>query len=278
MPLDARRFVRKMRGGAQSHLVEADDGHYYVVKFLNNPQHRRILVNELVASVFLKHLQLTTPGSAIVRVGEDFLRANPGACFQVGSRRVPVLPGWHFGSRYPGDPAQVAVYDFVPDTLLQEVANLGEFLGMLVFDKWTANADARQSIFVRARLREWRGAAGAHPSRLAFLALMIDHGYAFNGPAWDLDCAPLQGLYHRPVVYAGVRSLEDFQPWLDQIRYFPEVVFDDALKQIPPEWIEDDRPELERLLEGLLARRRRLEDLILECWRARPQLFPLWRS
>ena len=34
-----------MRGGAQSHLMRCDDGNYYVVKFQNNPQHRRVLVN-----------------------------------------------------------------------------------------------------------------------------------------------------------------------------------------------------------------------------------------
>ena len=50
MPLTAVRHVRKMRGGAQAHLLEADDGHWYVVKFRNNPQHRRILVNELLCS------------------------------------------------------------------------------------------------------------------------------------------------------------------------------------------------------------------------------------
>jgi hypothetical protein len=42
MPVNARRFIRKMRGGAQAHLLEADDGDYYIVKFQNNPQHRRI--------------------------------------------------------------------------------------------------------------------------------------------------------------------------------------------------------------------------------------------
>src|ERR1035438_6617674 len=46
MPLTAVRHVRKMRGGAQAHLLEADDGKWYVVKFRNNPQHRRVLVNE----------------------------------------------------------------------------------------------------------------------------------------------------------------------------------------------------------------------------------------
>jgi hypothetical protein len=58
MPVNARRFIRKMRGGAQAHLLEAEDGRYYVVKFVNNPQHRRILVNELIASEFLQYLQI----------------------------------------------------------------------------------------------------------------------------------------------------------------------------------------------------------------------------
>ena len=35
MPLAAQRFIRKMRGGAQSHLLEADDGKFYKVQFSN---------------------------------------------------------------------------------------------------------------------------------------------------------------------------------------------------------------------------------------------------
>jgi len=38
--------IRRMRGGAQSQLMRCSDENYYVVKFQNNPQHRRILVNE----------------------------------------------------------------------------------------------------------------------------------------------------------------------------------------------------------------------------------------
>src|SRR5712671_3898793 len=115
MPLTARRHIRKMRGGAQSHLLEADDGQFYIVKFQNNPQHRRILVNELVGSVLLKYLQISTPEAALIEVTEEFLRENPEVSFELGPRRAPVTPGWQFGSLYPGDPSKVAVYDFVPD-------------------------------------------------------------------------------------------------------------------------------------------------------------------
>src|SRR5215471_12400667 len=121
MPVDARRFIRKMRGGAQAHLLEASDGHHYVVKFVNNPQHRRILVNEWLASVFLEYLEISVPPAAMVRISPEFLGANPDVYMQLGSERSAVQPGWHFGSRFPGDPRRTVVYDFLPDTLLDRV-------------------------------------------------------------------------------------------------------------------------------------------------------------
>ena len=114
-----------------------------------------------------------------------------------------VESGWHFGSRYPGDPAKVMVYDFLPDALLDKVINAQEFLGVLAFDKWMGNADARQSIFFRARLRQWP--PGETP-RAGFVALMMDHGYVFDGPHWKFPDSPLQGLYFRPSVYQKVRG------------------------------------------------------------------------
>jgi hypothetical protein len=277
MPIQATRLIRKMRGGAQAHLLECDDGHFYVVKFLNNPQHRRILVNELVASVFLQYLQISTPAAAMVNLSTDFLEANPEIHIQLGSRHLKVEPGWHFGSRYPGDPAKVMVYDFIPDLMLQKVANLNEFLGVLVFDKWIGNADARQSIFFRARLQQWSPSQTERPLRLGFVASMMDHGYIFDGPHWTFSDSPLQGLYFRPTVYRTVKSLDDFQPWLDRITHFPDEVVDQAQKQIPPEWLDGDQSSLEPLLVKLMARRKRVPDLIQDSRRGRINPFPEWK-
>jgi hypothetical protein len=278
MPLTARRHIRKMRGGAQSHLVEADDGQFYIVKFQNNPQHRRILVNELVASVFLKYLQLSSAEAALIHVGEEFLRANPDVSIELGASRVPAATGWQFGSRYPGDPSRVAVYDFVPDTLLHKVRNLSDFLGALVFDKWVSNADGRQAVFFRARVREWLpGAADAHALTMGFVALMIDQGFAFNGPDWDFKDSPVQGLYPRKLVYDGVGSLEQFEPWLERVIHFPEEVVDQAYKQVPPEWIPGEQDEFEAMLEHLMRRRKRVPDLISDARRAKHSPFANWK-
>ncbi len=281
MPVDARRLVRKMRGGAQAHLLEASDGNTYVVKFSNNPQHRRILVNEWIAGVFLRHLGLSSPEPAMVRLTEDFVGSNPEVYLQLGRERRAPEVGWHFGSRFPGDPFRTAVYDFLPDALLDKVENVSEFAGVLAFDKWAANADSRQAIFFRARISASRPSQ-PEPGRLGFVAQMVDNGYVFDGPHWRLSDSPVQGLYFRPLVYAQVRGWADFEPWLDRIRHFPDEIVDQAVKQIPPSWLEGGggelgRDELERLLERVLARRKRVADLILECRSARGDPFPAWK-
>ncbi|HEY6340483.1 MAG TPA: HipA family kinase [Bryobacteraceae bacterium] len=76
-------MVRKMRGGSQAHLLEAADGRFYVVKFLNNPQHRRILINEWISAAFMSFLGLSTPGVAMIRITEEFLKANPDVYMQL---------------------------------------------------------------------------------------------------------------------------------------------------------------------------------------------------
>lgn len=275
MPLKARRHIRKMRGGAQAHLIQADDGRFWVVKFQNNPQHRRVLLNEMIAAAFLDYLQISHPAAAIIDVSREFLRDNAEVAIQFGSRRVEVKPGWQFGSLYPGDPDTVAVYDFIPDAMLAQVANIAEFPGILAFDKWMGNCDGRQSVFFRARLTPPRPAQ-EDASRTGFVAMMIDHGYVFNGPHWEFADAPAQGLYHRPVVYDGVRSIGAFEPWLDRIARFPEDVVDEACRRLPLEWLEADEGELERLLEALLRRRSRVSDLLCQCRSVRPGWFPNW--
>ena len=260
-----------MRGGAQAHLLEADDGHWYVVKFRNNPQHSRILVNELLSSALLGYLKIAAPETALIRISAEFLAANSEVHFTLGGRSVAVQPGWHFGSRYPGDPSRTAVYDFLPDALLPQVVNLEDFRAILVFDKWVANADVRQSVFYRAMVRREQG------GRPGFVARMIDHGFAFDGPHWDFPESPLQGLYARRLVYEPVRALDDFQPWLDQVMHFPEEVIDQAWKRVPPDWLDGEEDALDQLLVRLYERRKRLPDLIAASRHARTNPFPNWK-
>jgi hypothetical protein len=277
MPIDACRLIRKMRGGAQAHLIEAADGNFYVVKFLNNPQHRRILVNEWIASVFLKYLGIAIPEIAMIRITEEFLASNTDVEMQLGQRRTAPVTGWHFGSRFPGNPKLQVVYDFLPDALLEKVENLADFRGVLAFDKWMGNADSRQAIFFRARVQDWLPSPPADPRKLGFVAQMMDNGFVFEGPHWRFPESAIQGLYFRTMIYRSVRGLSDFEPWLERIRNFPEDVVDRAVKQLPPGWLQGDEVELDRLLERLLARRKRVGDLVAACRGVHSDPFPAWK-
>lgn len=138
-----------MRGGAQSHLMRCSDGHYYVVKFQNNPQHTRILVNELPGTRLAARLGLPSPPVAVVEVSADLIRYTADLVMQLGRGGIPCRAGLQFGSRYPGDPRTMTLHDFLPDEHLRAVENIADFAGMLVFDKWTCNTNGRQAIFLR---------------------------------------------------------------------------------------------------------------------------------
>ena len=277
MPIRARTVIRKMRGGAQAHLIEAEDGDYYVAKFTNNPQHRRILINEWLACAFLRYLQIYVPETALLEITAEFVAANPELYFSIGPRRDPVKAGLHFGSRMAVHPDRVAIFDFLPDKLLEKVENRADFLGMLVFDKWIGNADSRQAVFFRARAKNWTPLKGETPARIGFFAQMIDHGFAFNGPHWNFSDSPQQGVYFRTSVYDEVRSLDSFEPWLEMVAHFPESVIDSAWKEIPREWLEEDEQELETLLEALLKRREKVPRLVRELRDVRASAFRNWR-
>jgi hypothetical protein len=277
MPVRARKLIRKMRGGAQAHLVEAEDGDFYVLKSTNNPQHRRILVNEWLSCAFLRYLQVFVPDTALIELTPEFVAASPDLYLSLGSRREPIPPGIHFGSRLAVHPDRVAIFDFLPDKLLSKLENRVDFLGTLVFDKWAGNADSRQAVFFRARAKHWTPLKGEAPARIGFFAQMIDHGFAFNGPHWQFQDSPLSGLYFRTSVYDEVRSLDSFQPWLDMVEHFPAEVIDSAWKEIPRHWLDGDEEHLEQMLERLIKRRSRVPSLIQEVQRKRTSAFANWR-
>jgi hypothetical protein len=276
MPVIATGVERKMRGGAQAHLLAAGDGRYYVTKFIENPQHRRVLINERICESLLKKLGVATPESAIVELSAEFVDSHEELSLSLGTRKERVRPGWALGSRFPGNPHKDAVYDYLPDSLLPQVVNLDHFLGALVFDKWTSNSDSRQAIYFRRPIREWLPEADPPANRKAFIACMVDQGYAFDGPHWRFSDSPAQGLYMRPMVYERVRRMDDLEPWLTRVVEFPEDEVDRAGAIVTPRWWDGDDDEMNRLLETLVRRRGRVPDLILETIRARPAFFPNW--
>lgn len=258
--------IRRMRGGAQSHLMRCSDEEYYVVKFLNNPQGSRVLANEMLGTRLAARLGLPTPGAPVVLVREKLIEYTEDLVIQLGRGRSRCKAGLQFGSRYPGSPAETPVYDFLPEEQLREVANLADFCGMLAFDKWTCNTNGRQAIFFRAK------------EETRYQAQMIDQGFCFNACEWNFPDAPLRGLYARHRVYESVRGIESFEPWLTRIESkITEETLDEISKEIPGEWYNFETETLERMLEQLLRRRKLVRELIVSAWKSSRQPFPNWK-
>ncbi len=275
--------------------MRCSDGQYYVVKFQNNPQHRRVLVNELLGTRLASRLGLPTAPVEVVEVSAELIRLTPELCIELPRSRTPVCPGLQFASRYPGDPRQLTLHDFLPDELLREVVNLHDFAGMLVFDKWTCNTNGRQTVFFEERGGKASGAWGTSPgagaggaagkaagneagSALRYRTVMIDQGFCFNAGNWDFPDAPLRGLYARNRVYEGVTGLESFGPWLERLeKRMTERVLGELAEEVPPEWYEDDYEAVQRLLEQLNRRRGRVEELLLSAKQSNRQPFAAWK-
>jgi len=84
--------IRRMRGGAQGQLMLGADGHVYVVKFQNNPQHTRVLANEMMASRLAAAAGLTVPEAELVEVSRWLVDNTPDLEIDLGRTRG-ALPG-----------------------------------------------------------------------------------------------------------------------------------------------------------------------------------------
>jgi hypothetical protein len=240
------------------------DGNAYVVKFQNNPQHLRVLVNELMATKLAAAIGLTAPACDVVEVTDWLVENTAELDLDLGSRRERCTAGHCFGSRLVGGLMPGHLLDYLPEEHLNEVRNLEEFAGILALDKWTCNTNGRQAVFSRKQ-REKK-----------YTATFIDYGYCFNAGEWVFRDSPLRGVYGRNAVYRGVTGWENFDPWLSRLETLkPETIWAIA-ETVPPEWYEGDAAALEAVVEQLVVRRARVRELIDSFRESSREPFPNW--
>jgi len=255
-----------MRGGAQAHLMLGADGNFWVVKFRNNPQHVRVLANELIASKLAERVGLTVPQTDVIEVGEWLVANSPEMRIEEGERTQPCAAGLNFGSRFIGGMMPGQTVDYLPEERLREVRNLAEFAGMLVIDKWTCNCNGRQAVFER-RTRERK-----------YRATFVDQGFCFHAGDWEFKDSALRGVYARNAVYAKVTGWADFEPWLTMVEEMPAETMWRIAEGVPPEWYGGDTAVIERLMEQMLERRSRVRELIVAFRESGREPFPNWKK
>jgi len=264
MAIEAVQHVRRMRGGAQAHLMRADDGHFYVVKFQNNPQHLRVLTNELLATRLAERVGLPVPVTEIVEVKKWLIENTADLRMEGIGNDAPCKAGLQFGARYVCDPAEGQAFDYLPESMLTKVKNPTAFAGILVLDKWLGNANGRQAVFWK-KVRERK-----------YNVTFIDQGYCFNAGEWNFPDSALRGVYARNCVYEQVRGWESFAPWLARAENFDPAIVREIAGGIPPEWVENDWQALECLVDAIIERRSKVRELIKAFRSSSRQPFSRW--
>lgn len=270
--IKAIQHIRRMNGGSKAHMCTCSDGYNYIVKFQDNPQGNRTLANDLLGTLLARYMGLPVPDPAIVNVTADLipgkrdclLRYSPGVNW--GS------PGLCFGSKYltPRMPASHRSNSVEPGDLnrayLGKLANLQDFAGMLVFDKWACNTDPRQVVFIRD---------GDRPDKV----VMIDFGYCFHAHNWRFPPYRSIGLFGDWFVYNAIEGMEAFEPWLQILENdLDEDVLTSLAGLIPPIWYDFDVVALRALLTALNERRKVVRELVRDCCSTTHHSFRNWTT
>jgi hypothetical protein len=210
------------------------------------------MINECFAEQLLKQIGVSTPDLRVLRLPPEL--DSEHLYFQVGGKRLAPEGRLHLGSQCPVNPETTMIMDFLPCRLFPKVRNLNEFAPMLVFDKWVAQADRRQVIFVRDR--SVVGATG-------FRAEFIDHGMIFNGAEWQLRDAPLDGVYFRREVYSHIDLRALIEDCVRRLETISEASLLATLDGIPSGWLATgDRESFVILLGKLQQRQPKMRSIV----------------
>ncbi|MGA8230553.1 MAG: hypothetical protein WB795_03645 [Candidatus Acidiferrales bacterium] len=90
---------------------------------------------------------MITPSELWRQESPYFVKHTEELNIQLARSRIVFNPGPSFRSRYPGNPASVVVYDFLPEEQHRAVENISALAGMLAFDKWTSNTNRGPAVF-----------------------------------------------------------------------------------------------------------------------------------
>ncbi len=181
-------YIRKLRGGSQPILVRADDGFFYVIKFLNNLQGSNLLFNEALGTELFRGAGLFVPEWRPVYVSEDFLDRNPACWMETENGLRRPMASWCFGSRYLSL-RNTALYEILPAHSFSRIRNRRDFWTAWVLDMLCGHTDNRQALFLERNI-------------LSYEAYFIDHGHLFGGAAGGGFPNYMASRYLDPRIYA----------------------------------------------------------------------------
>ncbi|MBL0388564.1 hypothetical protein JJB07_18325 [Tumebacillus sp. ITR2] len=260
--VDARRLVRFVKNGCTGpHVITCSDGHNYYVKFAQNEQGIRSLVNEFVCGQLAILVDLPVSPIAIVNIDQTFYNTFESAF------ETPSGIGLHFGSREVKKTINVT-----NGQIIGQASNADILPTLLLFDHWIHNKDR-----------------DSNKGNLLFdldtkKLVVIDHTHALDlGPIWTgtqlfgrkddpIEALDLGGYVYRRIV-PHISGNNPFASALDKFNSITEQSVRDIISGIPFEWECPDE-EKEMLFQYLMERHKLIPTV--------PQLLqnrlPNWRG
>lgn len=235
------------QGTAGAQRVLDRDGQTWVMKFQQNEQGPRSLLNELLGFQLARFLQIPHPEYALIRVDSNVLP--PGGVIRyhyhagVGKRveeSFVALPGLHFGTRLVTSAQQLRPTDL--DHFLQLPIDLEALAGIVVLDLVLNHWDRKP---LNPNLLIARDRTGNNPSRSLHKLLLIDMGMCIGGGCWEpgnlLDASfpPLEAPlpYGGPMAYLFARTDSNtIESKARQIEMIAREVIEGMIQEVPESW------------------------------------------
>ncbi|WP_134704983.1 HipA family kinase [Ammoniphilus sp. YIM 78166] len=241
------RFVKSLTGKSRPQLILFSDGFEYVVKFKNNRQGTRVLVNEFVVGHLAQLVDLPIIPFKIAVIPEDFIRENK----KLQQRQFE--PGHQFASLYL-DNCRGLSEEFSPSK--SEIANVRQLMNLIAFDHWVSNTDrGKNNILLECFPQSPRQ------------VYIIDHANCFPG-GFKWTAETLKG--------SSKKVLDRFvHQWCFKLMGDPEELFlsiykilalsdhaiSSVINSVPEDW-EVSKEEKEGLFFHLIEAKKRLPELM----------------
>jgi hypothetical protein len=208
-------------GTSRSQIFRLADGRFAVVKFPENPQGERVLINELLCCNLAEHFNLPVNRARLIAIDERSIRAarqsgHIPADFSAGIRCGMI----RFEQNEICQPADI----------LSHCDNATDLHSVLVFEQLVGRGDGRQLLM--------------YPSpdgpRKRFAA--FDYGFAFGAsPTWSLDTLkafPAPKLPNEsPFDQKQYKDGAEMQPFINSLRTLVMSEVEESLMALyPPRW------------------------------------------
>lgn len=244
-------------GSTRPYYLICDDGCTYAVKFKQNPQGSKAIVNEYICSEMAKILELPIPDPILVNVTDDFLTSNGEKLSEfVGDT---ILPGTHFGTKKIKKAFSIEQSSAI-GSMLDFATNLDVISEIFIFDLFICNKD-----------RDSNG------GNLLFDAtsnqiVILDHTHVFDlGTIWECSqlnmrigepfklINPEGFVYRRLVPYVVGRN--PFGKIINKLNGMTYDQISHIINNIPAEW-EITNDEKNALINYLVDRKNRIEEVL----------------